>query len=207
MASLAANEGKARALPFISVDEAGEFVIDPEARKCLEEINVPVAVVGIGGQYRTGKSYLLNILKHDPEGKSDTVSSTNSEGGDLSGSEAQPSTSGFGVGHSVQACTKGIWLWGEPVYVDNRKMAVLFLDTEGLGSVKASATQDARIFALTLLIASYFVYNSRGTIDSSAIDKLSLVVNLTKQIHIRSTADGKRRTSKSCSNTCPRSCG
>ena len=61
MASLAANGSKARALPFISVDEAGEFVVDPEARKCLEEINVPVAVVGIGGQYRTGKSYLLNI--------------------------------------------------------------------------------------------------------------------------------------------------
>ena len=38
MVSLAANESKARALPFISVDEAGEFVIDPEARKCLEEI-------------------------------------------------------------------------------------------------------------------------------------------------------------------------
>eukprot|EP00944_MAST-04C_sp_MAST-4C-sp1_P008166 g8166.t1 len=191
MASLAANGSKARALPFISVDEAGEFVVDPEARKCLEEINVPVAVVGIGGQYRTGKSYLLNILKHGPEGESGTTISTNGEAGESEGVEAQPSTSGFGIGHSVQACTKGIWLWGEPVYVDNKKMAVLFLDTEGLGSVKASATHDARIFALTLLIASYFVYNSRGTIDSSAIDKLSLVVNLTKQIHIRSTADGK----------------
>jgi hypothetical protein len=193
-----ASEGKAKALPFISIDNAGEFIVEEEARTCLENINVPIAVVGIGGQYRTGKSYLLNILKHGPQqhdGRGDeekSVANTNN-----TGNESQNATtselplSGFDVGHSVQACTKGIWLWGEPVYVEGEKMAILFLDTEGLGSVKASATQDARIFALTLLITSYFVYNSRGTIDSSAIDKLSLVVNLTKQIHIRSTGDGK----------------
>ena len=52
------NEKNAKALPFISIDEAGEFIIEEEARKCLENINVPIAVVGIGGQYRTGKSYL-----------------------------------------------------------------------------------------------------------------------------------------------------
>ena len=107
------------------------------------EINVPVAVVGIGGQYRTGKSYLFDILKHGLKSESGTTVSTNGEAGESEGVEAQPSTSGFGIGHSVQACTKGIWLWGEPVYVDNKKMAVLFLDTEGLGSVKASATHDA----------------------------------------------------------------
>ena len=130
----------------------------------------------------------LNILKHGPEAESGTPFLRMKPR--VGGVETQPSTSGFGIGHSVKLVER-YWLWGEPVYVDNKKMAVLFLDTEGLGSVKASATQDARIFALTLLIASYFVYNSRGTIDSSAIDKLSLVVNLTKQSHIRSTADGK----------------
>ena len=183
------NEKNAKALPFISIDEAGEFIIEEEARKCLENINVPIAVVGIGGQYRTGKSYLLNILKHGAGQLSND--NMNDSATDSEKKNSTASISGFNIGHSVQACTKGIWLWGEPVYIDGKKMAVLFLDTEGLGSVKASATQDARIFALTLLITSYFVYNSRGTIDSSAIDKLSLVVNLTKQIHIRSTVDGK----------------
>ena len=129
----------------------------------------------------------------------------NGEAGEF-GCEAQPSTSGFGKSLHVQVCTKGIWLWGEPVYVDNKKMAVLFLAGR-LGSVKASATQDARIFALTLLIASYFVYNSRGTIDSSAIDKLSLVVNLTKQIQFDQQQMEKRLTLKNCSNTCHHSCG
>ena len=90
---------------------------------------------------------MLNILKYGPEQQDNNKTSIT------------PSTiSGFGIGHSIHVCTKGIWLWGEPVYIDGQKMAVLFLDTEGLGSVKASATQDARIFALTLLITSYFVY-------------------------------------------------
>ena len=66
----------------------------------------------------------------------------------------------------------------------------LFLDTEGLSSTSRSETYDARIFALALLLSSYFIYNSVGTIDGNAINKLSLVVNLTKYIHVRTRAKG-----------------
>ena len=67
---------------------------------------------------------------------------------------------------------------------------VLFLDTEGLGSTIRGSTYDCRIFALSLLLSSYFVYNSVGVIDGDAISRLSLVVNLTKHIQVRSTVDG-----------------
>ena len=40
--------------------------------------------------------------------------------------------------------------------------------------------------SLALLLSSYFIYNSVGTIDGAAVSKLSLVVNLTKHIHVRS---------------------
>jgi hypothetical protein len=78
-------------------------------------------------------------------------------------------------------------LWGEPVRIEDQDVAVIFLDTEGLGSVGASQTHDSRIFALALLIGSYFIYNSRGVIDGNAIEALSLVVNLTKHIHCNKT--------------------
>ena len=39
---------------------------------------------------------------------------------------------GFQVGASVNACTKGLWLWGEPVRLPDG-LTVLFIDTEGLG--------------------------------------------------------------------------
>ena len=45
-----------------------------------------------------------------------------------------------------------------------------------------------RIFSLAILISSYFVYNSVGSIDEQALQNLSLVVNLTK--HIQLKADG-----------------
>ena len=41
-----------------------------------------------------------------------------------------------------------------------------------------------------MLLSSTFIYNSMGSIDESAIQALSLVVNLTKHIHLRSKENG-----------------
>lgn len=43
----------------------------------------------------------------------------------------------------------------------------------GLGSFDATATHDVKIFSLAILLSSYFIYNSMGTIDENALDKLS----------------------------------
>ena len=61
------------------------------------------------------------------------------------------------VGASVKACTKGIWLCAR---ADSSRpdTHVLFLDTEGLSSTSRSENYDARVFALALLLSSYFVY-------------------------------------------------
>ena len=45
---------------------------------------------------------------------------------------------------------------------------------------------DMRIFSLALLLSSYFLYNSTGSIDENALNNLSLVVNLTKHIQFKS---------------------
>jgi hypothetical protein len=150
----------AAAIPFITVDETDKFHVNDDALRYLKTLTGKVAVVAIAGVYRTGKSYLLNQLMGRPNG--------------------------FTVGPTVKACTKGLWLWGKAIEVDGGELNILFLDTEGLGSTVRSETYDARIFALALLLSSYFVYNSVGTIDGNAVSKLSLVVNLTKHIHVRS---------------------
>ena len=38
---------------------------------------------------------------------------------------------------------------------------------------------DTKIFLLALLLGSYFIYNSMGTIDENAINNLSLIVRVT----------------------------
>jgi hypothetical protein len=63
---------------------------------------------------------------------------------------------------------------------------ILIIDSEGIGSMNADTNHDARIFSLSLLLSSYFIYNSVGIIDENAIENLSLIVNLTKNIQISS---------------------
>ena len=70
------------------------------------------------------------------------------------------------VGSTVKACTKGIWLCARPD-ASRPDTTVLFLDTEGLSSTSRSESYDARVFALALLLSSYFVYNSVGTVDGA----------------------------------------
>ena len=153
-------------IPFITtVGDGNEFVVNEDAAEYLKSLKGDLAVCVVAGLYRTGKSFLLNLL---------------------TGHTKEEGKGGFEVGSTVQACTKGIWIWGEPVEIEGKEYKVLFMDTEGLGSTQRSQNQDIRIFSLAVLLASYFMYNSRGVIDGSAIDDLSLVVNLTKCIHVKS---------------------
>ena len=72
----------------------------------------------------------------------------------------------------VNACTKGLWLWSQPLRAiasDGMPVNLLIIDTEGLNSMEAGTKHDCIIFALALLTSSFFVYNSVGTISESAI--------------------------------------
>jgi len=147
--------------------ESGEYLVSEESADVLGSLPAPLAVVAIAGLWRTGKSYLLNHL-----------------------SGAATRSGGFDVGATVNACTKGLWLWGEPVTLEDG-LTVLFVDTEGLGSTSRTQTEDSQIFSLALLLSSLFVWNSRGVIDGNALEDFALVVNLTKHIHVRSNAGAK----------------
>ena len=44
---------------------------------------------------------------------------------------------------------------------------------------------DSRIFLFSLLLSSYFIYNSVGNIDENALNNLSLIINLAKDIQLK----------------------
>ena len=54
----------------------------------------------------------------------------------------------FSVGNSINACTKGLWIYKEIVKVNGKN--VLLLDTEGLGAMDVSKKSDTRLFFITL---------------------------------------------------------
>ncbi|KAJ6663880.1 hypothetical protein lerEdw1_009961 [Lerista edwardsae] len=130
--------------------------VNPEALSILQSIQQPVVVVAIVGLYRTGKSYLMNKLAGKDKG--------------------------FSLGSTIQAETTGIWMWCRP-HPEKPGHTLVLLDTEGLGDVeKSNIENDSWIFALSILLSSTFVYNSMGTIDQFALEKLQYVTELTKRI-------------------------
>ncbi|KAF1784681.1 GB1/RHD3-type guanine nucleotide-binding (G) domain [Phytophthora cactorum] len=110
----------------------GSFEIAPEAVSYLQQTRGDIAVVAIAGLYRTGKSYLLNLLL----------------GRDQESDMFDVGPPGTGLYSTLT----------DPGHEDLRP-----------GS----------------LLSSMFIYNSRGVIDASAIEDLSLVVNLTKYIQAK----------------------
>ncbi|KAM4872838.1 guanylate-binding protein 3-like [Thomomys bottae] len=123
-----------------------QLVVNKEALQILSAISQPVVVVAIVGLYRTGKSYLMNKLAGKQKG--------------------------FSVGSTVQAHTKGIWMWCVP-HPSKPDHTLILLDTEGLGDIqKVDNESDDQIFALAILLSSTFVYNTMSTIDQGTVDLL-----------------------------------
>ena len=155
------------ALPLVQFDDDGGCRVCPEGIACLRAITTPVAVVAVAGRNRTGKSYLLNhVLLKRPQG--------------------------FPVGPTTQPCTKGLWLWPDTVHEsvcpDGRPCHVLVIDTEGTGATNSNDTRDTRIFALALLLSSYFIYNSQGSIDEPALASLQVVTHVSEMVSVKAAA-------------------
>ena len=66
-------------------------------------------------------------------------------------------------------------------------MSLLIVDTEGIGAFDEDQNHDTRVFMLSVLVSSYFIYNSVGCIDENALNNLNLVVNLTKNLQVRAS--------------------
>jgi hypothetical protein len=124
----------------------------PQSLQLLKSLSTSsLHVISVAGKYRTGKSYILNrVLLNRKEG--------------------------FSVGHTINACTKGLWMWPELIRLEGKDC--LIIDTEGLGSLEEGESTDLKIFLLALLFSSQLIYNSVGSIDEQAIESLSLVIQL-----------------------------
>ena len=106
--------------------------------------------------YRTGKSYLINRMLLNRQ-------------------------KGFSVGPTINPCTKGLWIWSKPIFGEDnsgKPLPVLLIDTEGFGALDTDQNHDIRSFTLAILLSSYFLYNSIGGIDESALYIFIFVIDL-----------------------------
>lgn len=161
-----ATSEKGQAIPFIAYTKGKGFVLTKEAEEFLKTIaGEQIGVISITGKYRTGKSFFINRVLLN------TIKD------------------GFNVGPTVNPCTKGLWIWNKVLKSENPDypdMKVLLVDTEGFAGIDENTNHDTRIFLFSLLLSSFFIYNSTGSIDESALNNLSLIINLAKEIQIKS---------------------
>ncbi len=89
---------------------------------------------------------------------------------------------GFPLAGTLQAKTKGIWIWmGD--FFDNPDRVLILLDTEGLDDPEiGDASHDMNMFALTLLLSNVFIFNTKGTIDAKSLDGLHYATKISQFI-------------------------
>ena len=127
----------------------GRYALHEPTLAWLAERRAPFAVLACAGRFRTGKSFLLNRLLRQPPGR------------------------GFGVGESVQACTRGIWLCRQFLPGADGGPDVLVVATEGIDALDAESEHDVRVFALAVLLCSAFAYNAMSHLDEAAVQTLT----------------------------------
>ena len=127
-------ENKVKLKESIQGVTAPELHLIPEALEMLKAIDKPVAVLSICGPYRSGKSFFMSRVI------------------------GQQGT--FQLGHSMEACTRGIWLSTRALECD--EFVLLLLDTEGIGAVEGEGPESitTKLLVSTILLSSFLIYNS-----------------------------------------------
>ena len=116
----------------------------PQALQLLESIDKPIAMLGICGPCRTGKSYIL--------------------------SRVLGSADAFALGHTMDPKTFGIWIGTSVLECD--EFTLLLMDTEGIDAVSATMKNDASVLVMTALLSSFLVYNSLNVPKHSDLEKM-----------------------------------
>lgn len=163
-----------RAIPFITLAAGGKFELAPEAHTFLSNLHSRrIGIISMAGKYRTGKSYFINKV--------------------LLGGGSNKFKNGFAVGHSVNACTKGLLLWNRVIKASDfggeANLDLLVVDTEGFDATDESANHNTRIFLFAVLLSSLFIYNSKLTIDERAIESLEMVIKLAQNLKFKESGD------------------
>eukprot|EP01013_Petalomonas_cantuscygni_P026442 TRINITY_DN487_c0_g1_i1.p1 TRINITY_DN487_c0_g1~~TRINITY_DN487_c0_g1_i1.p1 ORF type:complete len:754 (+),score=144.30 TRINITY_DN487_c0_g1_i1:242-2503(+) len=147
------GQGRPSAFKLIDRDEDGRWFLQSDGVAKVREVTGPLSVVGIIGDSRKGKSYLMSRVA----GHQDI----------------------FPLGHTYHACTHGVWAAIIPASSPSDP-SVLLLDFEGFDSAQGTQEADSALWILALVSTSVLIYNLQSNISRSDLENLAIMVRLAR---------------------------
>jgi len=138
--------------------------------------NLPVVVISINGRKRTGKSFMLTQIvkylyqKNDREWVNGMVNGN------------------FKWAGGRARVTFGINVWTEPIIIEmnesgqNKKIAVVLLDCQGLFDPNTPKEQECKLLALSALLSSVFIFNDNTGLSEEILSYLNEYAEYAKLI-------------------------
>ena len=162
------NSFKNEPMQLLNVNENGLIDITTEATDYLNSLKKEkLCILSIIGPRNSGKSKLLNSF-------------------------LKTDNNGFNISE-----TKGLWIWGKPVELENNKK-LLILDCQALENDDVSL----RLFLICELLSTYIIYNTKGEINDNLINDFFKYLDVSKTINIYSQGN-KKNTITNLSNYLP----
>ncbi|XP_038668982.1 guanylate-binding protein 1-like [Scyliorhinus canicula] len=86
-----------------------------------------------------------------------------------------------------------MWMWCLP-HPQRDDQCLIILDVDGFETKEQEGdTTEIRISALALILSNIFIYNSKGTINEEALDKLQFITKISNYVEIRPNTGEERK--------------
>mgnify|MGYP003336503554 CR=1 FL=1 len=125
----------------------------------------PLAIISILGCYRSGKSFLLNIIAERLK-----------DNNNISLPEIFPSK------YSIEPVTNAILMQKDPIFINinNKQIAVMLIDTPGLFDTKTNQDITNKLFGIVSLLSSNVIYNIEKRIQEDHLQNIGIFSEITK---------------------------
>ncbi|CAJ0570876.1 unnamed protein product, partial [Mesorhabditis spiculigera] len=166
---------------LFNIDDQGitQFKEDILDHLCAQIGDKKVAIISTAGKFRQGKTFWNNVLLRGLQtGGKPSFKPDEYIGG----------TNGVRFMGGLVRDTQGIMVWPEVFFrktQSGEEIAVLLIDTQGTFDTRSNISDSAVIFAISLLMSSLKIFNTRRQIDAQDLDALNVFISYSQRIDER----------------------
>lgn len=148
----------------LNIKPIEEILLSQETKDC------EISIISVAGALRGGKSFLLSFFIRYLHSATVLNETENWIG------HPEEKLTGFEWKKGSQRQTTGILIWSEIFYykINNRKIAIILMDTQGTFDTESTLKDNITIFAFSSMIASIQLFNISKRIQENYLNDLQL---------------------------------